>query len=203
MVKKSSEKRQHGDSRRQKMRSSLDVPSSTSRSGTPSSSRLIHADAFQKSSPHKSFKRTYREDYVRELDVPGMGQHIYESFTMIFQHWKLFLPLLLLSMILEVLAVNTTYETTAVFSVLIFLMIWLVTIFLVRHIKAGHEVSLRDGLYNAMTPLLSSLVVFVVAVIECIPIFLVIIAYSAAIKTEFLTMPFSPICSGGASGLRE
>ncbi|MBQ6414282.1 hypothetical protein IJI28_01520 [Candidatus Saccharibacteria bacterium] len=141
-------------------------------------------------SPHKSFKRTYREDYVRELDVPGMGQHIYESFAMFFQHWKLFLPLLLLSTILEVLAVNTTYETTAVFSVLIFLMIWLVTIFLVRHIKAEHKVTLRDGLYNAMTPLLSSLVVFVIAVIECIPIFLMIIAYSAAIKTEFLTMPF-------------
>ena len=141
-------------------------------------------------SPHKSFKRTYREDYVRELNAPGMGQHIYESFRMFFKNWKIFVPFLLLAAILEILAIQTTQETTAVFSVLIFLMIWLVTIFLVRQIKAKHKVTLRDGLYNAMTPLLSSLVVFVVAVVECLPIFLVIIAYSAAIKTEFLTMPF-------------
>ena len=141
-------------------------------------------------SPHKSFKRTYREDYVRELNAPGMGQHIYESFRMFFKNWKIFVPFLLLAAILEILAIQTTQETTAVFSVLILLMIWLVTIFLVRQIKAKHKVTLRDGLYNAMTPLLSSLVVFVVAVVECLPIFLVIIAYSAAIKTEFLTMPF-------------
>lgn len=127
---------------------------------------------------------------MRGLNVPGMGQHIVESFRMFGKNWRVFVPLLVLASLLEILAIQTTEETTAVFSVLIFLMIWLVVIFLVRHIKAGHKVTLRDGLYNAMTPLLSSLVVFVVAVIECIPIFVVIIAYSAAVKTEFLTMPF-------------
>ena len=153
------------------------------------------------SSPHHSFKRTYREDYVRELNVPGMGQHLAESFRMIVWNAKLFLPLLAIAAVLEILVIGATYETTMVFSVLIFLMIWLVTIYLVRHRMAGHEVTLRDGLYNAMTPLLSSLVVFVVGVIQCVPIFLLIIAYAAAIKTEFLAMPFYALLFLGFAGL--
>ena len=153
------------------------------------------------SSPHRSFKRSYREDCARGLNVPGMGQHIYEAFRMFYRNWRIFVPFLVLSGVLESLAVQLTYETTAVFTVLNFLMIWLVTIFLVRHIKAGHEVTLRDGLYNAMTPLLSSLAVFIVIVIECIPIFLLIIAYSAAVRTEFLTMPFYALLFMGFAGL--
>ncbi|MBR2839718.1 hypothetical protein IKE82_00050 [Candidatus Saccharibacteria bacterium] len=162
MVKKHSKKRQHGNLRRQKAQFS----------------------------PHKSFKRTYREDYVRALNIPGMGQHIYEAFAMLLGHWKMFGGLVVLSTLLMALAMGTLTETTAVFAVLIFLMIWLVTIFLVRHLMAGHKVGLRDGLYNAMTPLLSSLVVFVVIVVECLPICLVMIAYAAAVKTEFFSMPF-------------
>lgn len=81
-------------------------------------------------------------------------------------------------------------EAAVVFGVLIFLMIWLVTIFLLRHIMAGHKVKLRDGLYNAMTPLISTFVVFIVVLFQCIPIFLLIIAYSAAVQTEFLSTPF-------------
>ncbi|MBR2680523.1 MAG: hypothetical protein IKE23_07190, partial [Exiguobacterium sp.] len=58
-------------------------------------------------------------------------------------------------------------EAAVVFSVIIFLIIWLTTIFLLRHLLAGHKVKLRDGLYNAMTPLISTFVVFAVAVIQC------------------------------------
>ncbi len=187
--------------------------------------------------PHKSFKRSYREDYKRELDVPGIMHHILHSFKMIFRNWKLFLPFLILVVILNVLFVgilsesnyvnhqNVLNDTSAqiaggevssvtkagillattitmgglagessevatVFMVLIFLIIWLVTIFLLRHLMAGHKVKLRDGLYNAMTPLLSTFVVFVVTLIQCIPIFLLIIAYSAAVQTDFLATPF-------------
>lgn len=81
-------------------------------------------------------------------------------------------------------------EAATVFGVIIFLIIWLVTIFLLRHRLAGHKVKLRDGLYNAMTPLISTFVVFAVAVIQCIPIFLLIIVYSAAVQTDFLATPF-------------
>ena len=152
-------------------------------------------------SPHRSFRRSYREDYVRELNVPGMGQHIYESFAMFFKHWKKFGGLMIIMTIIMALAMNGLTETTAVFAILIFLMIWLVVIFLVRHLKAGHKVTLRDGLYNSMGPLLPSLIVLVVAIVECIPIIIVIVAYSAALKTEFLTMPFYALLFFGFAGL--
>lgn len=190
-----------------------------------------------KISPHKSFKRTYREDYKRDLNVPGIMHHVIESLGTFFKNWKLFLPLMALVLILNVVLIGIMSEANyvqfqeildetsaqvaggdignvakaglllvstvttggmsgesseagVVFGILIFLMMWLTTIFLLRHIMAGHKVKLRDGLYNAMTPLISTLVVFLVAVIQCIPIFLLIIAYSAAVRTEFLATPF-------------
>lgn len=186
---------------------------------------------------HKSFRRSYREDYVRELEVPGMMYHILYTFKMIFKNWKLFLPFLLIMTIAAIAFVGLMSENTyrdirnildqtaeqnnanigtfaksglllvstvftgglsvesnnagaGVFVALIFLIIWLVTIFLLRHIMAGHKVKLRDGLYNAMTPLISTFVVLLVAVIQCLPIMIFLIAYSAAIETHFLDTPF-------------
>lgn len=187
--------------------------------------------------PHKSFRRSYREDYVRETNVPGIMQHILESFKIIFKNWKVFLPFLVLSVLFSALFIGIMSEETyqkfqsvldqtneqigsgdiggmakaglllvatittgglagdsgeavTVFGVLIFLTIWLVTIFLLRHIMAGHKVKLRDGLYNAMTPLISTFVIFLVALFQAVPIFILIIAFSAAIQTEFLATPF-------------
>ena len=187
--------------------------------------------------PHKSFKRSYREDYKRELEVPGIMYHVLKSFKLIFKNWKLFLPLLILMVVLNVIFVGVTSESSyiksqniineteaqiagnemgnvakaglllistvttgglagesgevaTVFGVLFFLIIWLATIFILRHLFAKHKIKLRDALYNAMTPLISTFVVFVVTLIQCIPIFLLIIAYSAALQTDFLATPF-------------
>lgn len=186
---------------------------------------------------HKSFKRSYREECKRDLEVPGMMYHIFATFRIIFRNWKLFLPLLLFAMGAAVLFVGLmsedTYqqfqtildettaeaeagdigpvataglllistvttgglsggssESAAVFAVLIFLVLWLTTIFLLRHRLAGHKVKLRDGLYNGMGPLLSTLAVFVVAVVQCVPIIVLVIVYSAAVQTNFLATPF-------------
>lgn len=213
MAKTRSKKPQHGESRRLKFSRSSKV------------------------NPHKSFKRSYREDYQRELEVPGIMHHIFATLKIIFKNWKLFLPFLVIVVLLNVVLVGimsqATYmqfqdaldktseqvaggdignvakaglllvstvttgglsgessEVATVFGVMIFLIIWLVTIFLLRHRLAGHEVKLRDGLYNATTPLISTFVVLVIALIQCIPIFLLIIAYSAAVQTDFLATPF-------------
>ena len=186
---------------------------------------------------HKSFKRSYREDYHRELEIPGIMYHIFASFKIIFKNWKLFLPFLVILVVLNVVLVGIMSESTytqfqdildqtsaevaggeignvakaglllistvttgglsgesseaaVVFGVIIFILIWLTTIFLLRHRLAGHTVKLRDGLYNAMTPLVSTFIVFAVAMIQCIPIFILIIVYSAAVQTEFLATPF-------------
>lgn len=187
--------------------------------------------------PHHNFRRSYREDYARETNVPGVMHHIFSTFKIIFGNWKVFLPFLIIVVILYIslvgmmnqddyadyqgildqtsvqvaggdigsfakaglLLISTvtsgglsgeSSESAIVFAVLIFIVIWLVTIFLIRHIKAGHHVKLRDALYNSMAPFISSLIVFLIALIQCIPLIILIVVLSAAIQTEFLSTPF-------------
>lgn len=154
-----------------------------------------------------SFKRAYREDYLRELEVPGMGQHIFQSFKMIFSNWKIFLPLILIMTVATVGILGflnlSEYKDAAVGTVvtIIILVVWLTTIFVIRYKMAGNKVGLRDALYNALTPLLSSLVVLIVAAIQAIPIVLLIVAYSSAVETHFLDMPFYAFLFLGFAGL--
>lgn len=218
-------------------------------SAKQSSSRFLRIVTLQKTrayirvkrkervNPHKTFRRSYREDYARETNIPGIMYHIMASFRMIFKNWKLFLPLLIIAVVLNALFVGImseanytkfqdvmdqasaevtggevggvakaglllvstittgglsgeSSEAAVAFGVMIFLVVWLTTIFLVRHLLARHKVKLRDGLYNAMTPLISTLVLFVVAVVQCIPILFLIVVYSAAVQTDFLATPF-------------
>lgn len=186
---------------------------------------------------HKSFHRSYREDYLRQTSTPGLLSHAMITFKTIFRNWRTFLPFIALMVVLYILAVglmsedfykqfqDSIDETSAelatgrignfaragillistvtsggldtgmgesqtVFMLILFLIMWLVTIFLLRHFLAGEHPRLRDGLYNALSPLLSTLVVFIVIFIQSIPIMLVIITYSAAVMTNFLATPF-------------
>ncbi len=187
--------------------------------------------------PHKTFRRSYREDYHRQTKVPGILEHIVLTFRMIFSHWKTFLPFILLMMAGYILLVglmsedfyrqfqdsieiteaeqasgeignfakaglllistvttgglnSSIDEVGTVFMVILFLIMWLVTIFLVRHFLVGKHPKLRDGLYNALGPLLSTFVVFAAIFIQAIPMMLVLITYSAAVATGFLSTPF-------------
>ncbi len=186
---------------------------------------------------HHSFRRSYREDYVRDLEVPGLVHHAATTFRLIFKNWKLFLPLILLAVIFNILfvglmsqeafdmfndAIDDTQSNLAIenisnfaragllligtvatgglnqgmddaqslFAILFFLIIWLVTIYILRHVLAGHKIKLRDALYNALTPLISTLVVFFILLVQLIPVMIVVITYSAAVETEFLATPF-------------
>ena len=76
------------------------------------------------------------------------------------------------------------------FTIVLFLIMWLVTIYLLRKWYAGAKPKLRDGLYNALTPLISTLLVFIVIFVQCIPAMLVAITLSAAQVTGFLSTPF-------------
>lgn len=186
---------------------------------------------------HRTFRRSYHEDYARETRTPGLLAHAMLTYREIFRHWKVFGRLLILMVVLFILAVGLMSEefyqqfqdvidetgaelangessnflkasmllistitsggldtgmgdVQTVFMVILFLMIWLVTIFLLRHFMAGESPSLRDGLYNALGPLVSTLLVFVLIFVQAIPIMLVIITYSAAVMTDFLATPF-------------
>lgn len=77
-----------------------------------------------------------------------------------------------------------------VFTIILFLIMWLVTIYLLRKWYSGAKPKLRDALYNSLTPLISTLLVFLVIFIQCIPAMLVAITLSAARVTGFLSTPF-------------
>lgn len=186
---------------------------------------------------HKSFRRSYREDYLRKTETPGLLSHAMLTFKTIFSHWRTFLPFIILMMILYIFAVGLMSEdfylqfqdsiddtsaelaggeignfakagllllstiTTGgldagmdevqmVFMIILFLVMWLVTIFLLRHFLAGEKLKLRDALYNALSPLISTLLIFIVIFIQALPLMLVIITYSAAVATGFLDTPF-------------
>lgn len=188
-------------------------------------------------SNHKTFQRSYREDYERPLEVPGLMSHSVTCFKLIFKNWKIFVPMIFWIVILNILLVGLMNEETyqnfqdtldnqslelagmqignvakaslllistittggltngmsevqQVFAVILFIITWLTTIYLARHLLAKHKVKLRDGFYNALAPLISTLLVVVVVFLELIPIFIVIITYSAAVSTEFLNTPF-------------
>ena len=241
MAKETSKKRKQKTSSRDRSRLTrsdrASSPRNDGRERSVSRKKFFRLHSNKNVRPHKSFRRSYREDYKRDAEVPGIMYHIFASFKIIFKNWKLFLPLLIITIVLNAVLVGimsqetykqfqeildetsiqiaggdignvakaglllistittgglsgTSSEAATVFGILIFLIIWLVTIFLLRHRLAGHKVKLRDGLYNAMTPLISTFIVLAVAVLQCIPIFILIIVYSAAVQTDFLTMPF-------------
>jgi hypothetical protein len=79
-----------------------------------------------------------------------------------------------------------TTEAQGIYAVLLALLVWLSTVWLLRAIMAGKRPRLRDGLYNAAAPILSTFLVMFVVVLQLLPITLVIIGYSAAASTGLL-----------------
>ena len=186
---------------------------------------------------HRSFKRSYHEDYQRKTELPSLTSQASAAFKMFFKFWKIFLPLLLIFVGLYIFLIGAMSENTLadvkanveqtnkdvadgkigtvgkagltllgiistgglttmndaqiVIAVLLFTIIWLVTIYLARHLLAGHqEIKMRDGFYSALSPLVSTLVVGLIIFLESVPIMLTIIVFQVALTTEFLSTPF-------------
>jgi hypothetical protein len=201
----------------------------------------VHARKLAHPRPHRAFRRSYREDYVRRLNMPGLLSHAVRSLRMIFSHKKLFIPLLVGAVVINMLLVGLMSEDTytslqdtleetneslasgqlgtvakaslllvstvttggltggmtevqVIFVILIFLTIWLTTIYLLRQLKAGHKPKLRDGLYNALAPFIATLIVLLVTLIFLVPVLILIVTYSAAVTTGFLATPFYAFC---------
>ena len=124
-----------------------------------------------------------------------MAKRIFNScaanvYRMIFKNARLFLVLVLLSSVICCVSFGVNDETMIVISTLLFVMVWLVSLFFARQLLAGKKVKFRDGLYNAMTPIVSTFVVAIVLLIQCIPIIALIIAYSAAVETHLFNDMF-------------
>ncbi len=184
----------------------------------------------KRSSAFKSFRRTYKKEYVDSFRPPRLFAHTVSTFKILFKNWKLFGSLLLTVVIFGVLFVGLMSqqniasvrnaadsgelgEFAKAIVVLIatvgsgginqslsdsqwlilsflFVMIWLTTTYSLRQILAKKHVTLRKSLYNAFSPFVSSFLVFLTVLLEMVPIFLLVIFYSAALKTDFLSTPF-------------
>jgi len=185
---------------------------------------------------HRSFRRSYREDYVRGLQAPGLVAHAMSTLKILFKNWKLFGALMLIVVVMNIVFVGLmsedTYQTvqdsidessevlqygeigrlaksglllistvttggltkgmTEVQQVFMFFfgaVTILVTIYYLRHLMAGNHPKMRDGLYNALTPLISTMLVLLLVFVHLIPIFIFIIVYSTAVSTDFLAQP--------------
>lgn len=90
---------------------------------------------------------------------------------------------------LSAIAGNVTPSLTEVqqiYAVLIGLLVWLTTVWLLRQRIAGHAVRLRDGLYSAGAPLVATMIVALVVVVQLLPVALAMIGFSAAQATGLL-----------------
>lgn len=185
---------------------------------------------------HRSFKRSYREDYQRGLKAPGLVSHALSTLKIVFKNWKLFGGLLALLVMMNIVFVGLmseeTYQTVQdsiddssellqfgeigrvaksglllistvttggltkgmtevqqVFAFLFTAIAILVSIYYLRHLMAGNHPRLRDGLYNALAPLVSELLVLILVLIHAMPILIFTILYSTAVSTDFLSTP--------------
>ena len=185
---------------------------------------------------HHSFKRSYREDYIRDLKAPGLVSHAMSTLKIIFKNWKIFFGFIIIVVAMNIIFVGLmneeTYQTVQdsidesteilqfgeigriaksglllistvttggltrgmtevqqAFAFFFGAVTILVTIYYLRHLLAGNHPSIRDGLYNALTPLISCMLVLVLVFVHLIPILIFIVAYSTALSTDFLSQP--------------
>jgi len=82
---------------------------------------------------------------------------------------------------------ETPTEAQQIFIILLGLLVWLTTVWLLRNRLAGHKVKLRDALYNAGAPIIPLFLIVLIVLVQLIPVLLTIIGYEAATATGLLT----------------
>ena len=70
---------------------------------------------------------------------------------------------------------STTFtEAQHIFLGILYLVAWLMALWLLRHLLSGNSVRLRDGIYNAASPLISSCLVVLAGIVQLLPLALVV-----------------------------
>lgn len=77
-------------------------------------------------------------------------------------------------------------EVQQVYALIVGLLTWLTTVWLLRSILAGRMVKLRDGIYNAGAPIISTALVVFVVLMQLLPLALALIGYAAATGSGLL-----------------
>ncbi|MDB5177001.1 MAG: conserved rane protein of unknown function [Candidatus Saccharibacteria bacterium] len=87
--------------------------------------------------------------------------------------------LLLFTSVTTGLSPNLT-QAQSVLGGLVFFYAWLASIWLLRNTLAGNKPRLRDGLYNSGSPILATIAVGLIVVLQLLPASIAVIIYSAA-----------------------
>ncbi len=202
--------------------------------------------------PHRSFRRTGRRDYVRQLKLPGywaftnqvrqvlwtnkrlMGgvaivyavlaatfanfasQEAYTQLSDLLKatggelltgEWgaigsaSILLASGLLGSFTQIGLSDDQKALVGVFSTIVSLLVWLTTVWLLRAILAGQKPKLRQGIYNAGAPIVSSFLVFLILVIQMLPFALGLLVINTAAAAGFLEGGVESMIFVVASGL--
>jgi hypothetical protein len=81
---------------------------------------------------------------------------------------------------------GTLTEVQQVYTLLLFMLTWLTSVWLSRAVMGGSKPMLRDGLYSAGAPLVSTFVVLLVAVVQLLPLGLALVGFSAAVGSGMI-----------------
>ncbi|MDR1300530.1 MAG: hypothetical protein LBK50_02370 [Candidatus Nomurabacteria bacterium] len=74
---------------------------------------------------------------------------------------------------------STISEGQRIIGIIMFLLGWLMLVWALRQILAGHKPKLRDSLYSAGSPMISTLFVIVIGALQLLPLALSLLAYQA------------------------
>lgn len=80
--------------------------------------------------------------------------------------------------------VNEGQQLMAAFASVI---VWLTTVWLLRNVYQGHKVRMRDGLYNAGAPMISTIMVTIVALFQLLPLGIVGIVYTGLSSIGYIS----------------
>lgn len=103
--------------------------------------------------------------------------------------------LLLLSIASAGLTVELS-EGQSIAAVFFSLYLWLTVVWLLRNILAGKKVKVRDGVYSAGAPIVSTLLMFLILLIQLVPAALSIIVVTAGVQTGFIHEGVASMAAG-------
>ena len=179
--------------------------------------------------PHRSFRRTYRRDYERSLQLPSYTAFTYSVWQSLWQHRKVFGMSIVVFSVLSAgligIASQDVYvqsadviketgssifsgawgeigkgalllvsvaggnfdsdrgEVQQVYGLLVFLLVWLCTVWLIRAHLAGNTPRFRDALYNSSAPLVSTLLIALLFAVQLLPAALGLVLLQVATAT--------------------
>lgn len=81
-------------------------------------------------------------------------------------------------------------DSQQIYSIILLLLTWLTTVWLLRSILSGKKPKLRDGLYNSGAPIVSTGIVFLALLVQLLPATIAVIVMSSALSTNLFEIGF-------------